>query len=377
MKLMKDPFRSFNSGRANFALVATITFILAGAVLKLTSSVIIPFAVAFLLALVIHPLTAIPKKFRIPRYISILLAVMLIIAGLGFIGAAGFSSARSILALYPKYESRFTEIYIWLGRFFELPYDESMTFFQNLWAQLGIRTRIQFMALTLSNTFFAFLRDAVLMVVFMVFILVEAVYFGLKIDTAFNGKHSGQIKKITTDIMKQISRYLSIKFIISLGTGIIVATGLWLTGLEFAVVWGIIQFALNFIPSLGSIAVGLGASLFALLQFWPDPVPVITVAAIMLVVNMIIGYGLEPKIMGDNLGLSPIVVLLSLVVWGWLWGFAGMILAIPMMMIIKIICENVPVLEPISVILGSKKAVLAKKIETEEKAAENPGGNEE
>jgi predicted PurR-regulated permease PerM len=139
--------------------------------------------------------------------------------------------------------------------------------------------------------------------------------------------------------------------------------------LEFAVVWGIIQFILNFIPSIGSITVGVGAGLFALIQFWPDPVPVMLVVLIMVGVNMIIGYGFEPKIMGDNLGLSPIVVLMSLVIWGWIWGFAGMILAVPMMVIIRIICEGIPVLEPISILLGSRRAVMAKKAVTEAEEA--------
>jgi len=353
-------------------LVAVITFILTVAVLKVASAVILPFVVSILLALVIHPLTAIPHKFRVHRIISILFAVVLIVAGLAFIGGVLFSSTRFILALYPRYERRLTDIYIWLGGFFELPYDEGLTFLQNLLSQLGIRSGIQYFALTFSNNFLIFLRDAVIVVIFMVFLLIEAASFGDKIDTAFSGKHSGQIKKIVADIMRQISRYLSIKFIISVFTGVVVASGLWAVGLEFAVVWGIMQFVMNFIPSFGSIAVGAGASLFALLQFWPDPVPIIEVVIIMLAVNMIIGNGLEPKIMGDNLGLSPIVVLLSLVIWGWIWGFAGMILAVPLTMIIKIVCENVPVLEPISIILGSKKAVLAKKAEYEEKAADEP-----
>jgi predicted PurR-regulated permease PerM len=79
---------------------------------------------------------------------------------------------------------------------------------------------------------------------------------------------------------------------------------------------------------------------------------------------MILGSILEPKIMGDNLGLSPLVVLLSLMIWGWLWGFTGLILAVPMMVIVKIICENIPMLEPISILLGSRKAVYAKATET-------------
>jgi predicted PurR-regulated permease PerM len=302
-----------------------------------------------------------------------LFAIVLIIAGLGFVGVVLSTSTRTLLTLIPRYESRLTDIYIWLGGFFELPYDEGLTFFQNLWSQLGIRSRIQYFAFSLSNTFLVFLRDAVVVVIFMVFLLIEAAFFGEKVEAAFSGKHSGQIKKIISDIMRQVSRYLSIKFVISLFTGVIVASGLWLVGLEFAVVWGIIQFIMIFIPSFGSIAVGVGASLFALLQFWPNPVPVIEVVLIMVVVNMVIGNGLEPKIMGDNLGLSPIVVLLSLVIWGWIWGFAGMILAVPMTMIIKIVCENVPVLEPISIIMGSKKAVLAKKAAEESAAVEGVG----
>jgi predicted PurR-regulated permease PerM len=134
-----------------------------------------------------------------------------------------------------------------------------------------------------------------------------------------------------------------------------------MVGLEFALVWGFVQFILNFIPNIGSITAGVGVTLFALVQFWPEPGPIFTSALIMLGANMIIGNALEPKIMGDNLGLSPVVVLLSLMIWGWIWGFAGMILGVPMMVIIKILCENIPVLEPLSVLLGSRRATLAKK----------------
>jgi predicted PurR-regulated permease PerM len=282
-----------------------------------------------------------------------------------------FSSVRGILTLYPKYEDRLTEIYRYLGRFFELPYDEHLSFFENLWGQLGIRSRVRLITLSLSNTFLTFLKDALMVTIFVVFLLFEAVFFKEKIETAFEGKHAGRIKKMTGDIMKEIGRYLSIKFIISLVTGLVVGIALRCVGLEFTVLWGIAQFILNFIPVLGSIAVGVAASVFALLQFWPDPGPVIAVVVIMLAANMVIGNVLEPKIMGDNLGISPIVVLFSLLVWGGLWGFAGMILAVPMMVIIKIVCESIPVLEPISIILGSRKAVMAKKAEAQAKSEES------
>jgi predicted PurR-regulated permease PerM len=356
---MKDQFRRFNSGRANFFLVAVITVILTGGVLKVTAVIVLPFTISLLLAFVMNPMVVFLEKIKISRFVSIFLVAVLIVAGLSFLGVVLFSSARTILSLYPKYEDRLTEIYVALADFFELSYDEHLTFFENLWGQLGIRNRIRIITLSLSNGFIAFLKDAFMVVLFVFFLLFEAVFIKEKLDLAFENKYSGQIKKISSAVMREVSHYLSIKFFISLLTGVVVAFGLGVVGLEFAVVWGIIQFILNFVPNIGSIAAGMGATIFALLQFWPDPGPIVLVALIMLVVNMIIGYVLEPKIMGDNLGLSPMVVLMSLMIWGWLWGFAGMILAVPMTVIIKIVCENIPVLEPISVMLGSRKAAAA------------------
>jgi predicted PurR-regulated permease PerM len=87
----------------------------------------------------------------------------------------------------------------------------------------------------------------------------------------------------------------------------------------------------------------------------------------MLGVNQLIGNVLEPKILGDNLGIPPLAVLLSLTIWGYLWGFAGMILAVPMTVIVKIVCENVPVLEPVSVFLSSSRSVMTKRGEDEKR----------
>jgi predicted PurR-regulated permease PerM len=362
---MKERFRRFNSGRVNFFLLAFIALVLACAVLKLTASLILPFTIALLLAFVLNPMVKYLIKFHIPRIFSIFLAIAFIMAGLYFFGVILFSSARTILALYPGYEERLTEIYVAVADFFELSYNDQLSFMENLWAQLGIRSRIRNITLSLSNSFLGFLSDAFMMVLFVVFLLLEGAFFREKLELAFEDKFSGQIKRISNDVMRQVTRYLSIKFFISLGTGIIVSVCLGFVGLEFAILWGVIQFILNFIPNIGSIACGVGAGVYALLQFWPDPGPVILVGLIMLGVNMVIGNFLEPKIIGDNLGLSPVTILLALIMWGWLWGFAGLILAVPMTMIIKIVCENIPVLEPLAVILGSRRDVARRKAERE------------
>jgi predicted PurR-regulated permease PerM len=364
---MNDRFRRFNSGRVNFFLLAIITFILSAAVLKITSAVVLPFTVALLLALVTSPFVSFLGKHNVSRIISIFLILFFLIGGLGFLGMVLFSSGRTLLTLYPKYEVRLTEIYVWMARFFELSYDDQLSFFENLWGQIGIRNGVRIITLSLSNNFFFFLRDALMVILFIAFLLFEAVFFKEKLDRAFEGVRAGQIKKISSDVMTQVTRYLSIKFIISLVTGLVVGIGLRIIGVEFAVVWGVVQFILNFIPTIGSIAVGVGVSIFSLVQFWPEPGPVVATAFIMLGVNVIIGSIMEPKIMGDNLGLSPLVVMVSLLIWGWLWGFVGLILAVPMTVIVKIICENIPMLEPLSILLGSHRAAQAK-------AASSAGG---
>ena len=372
---MKDRFHHFNSGRVIFFLVAIITVILFGAVLKTTASVLVPFTVSLLLALVMSPLVKFLAKFHIPRNVSVFLILILLVGGLAFMGMVLYSSSRVLLTLYPKYQARLTEIYIWLARFFELSYDEHLSFFDNLWGQMSVRAQVRLMTISVSNALLRFLSNAFLTALFMVFLLFEATFFREKLDLAFEGARADQIKRISSDVMKQVTRYLSIKFVISVINGILVGFSLKIIGLEFAAVWGVVQFVVNFIPNIGSIAVGLAATAFAVVQFWPDPTPIVAVGLVMLIINLILGSFIDPNIMGARLGLSPLVVLVSLLIWGWLWGFVGLILAVPMMAIIKIVCENIPVLEPISILLGSRKA--AKAVKSGESSAHKGPANSE
>jgi len=356
---MKDRYQRFNSGRVIFFLLAIITIILFGAMLKITASVVLPFTISLLLALVTSPLVKFLAKFHIPRVLSVFLIVILLVGSLVFMGVMLYSSSQALINLYPKYQARLTEIYIWFARFFELSYDEHLSFFDNLWGQMSVRSQVRLMTISVSNALLRFLSNAFLVALFMVFLLFEAAFFREKLDLAFEGGRAEQIKKISSDVMMQITRYLSIKFIISVVNGLLVGFALWIVGVEFAAVWGVLQFIVNFIPNLGSIAIGVAATAFSLVQFWPDPAPIIATGLIMLVINMVLGSILDPKIMGDNLGLSPLVVLISLLIWGWLWGFTGLIIAVPMMVIVKIICENIPMLEPVSILLGSRRAAKA------------------
>jgi len=359
---VKDRFKSFNSGRAIFFILVFMGCVLMGAVLKIASVVILPFTIAVLLAFVMYPLVKWLGKFKIPHFISILFVVFIIAVGLSVFGMVLFTSGRNIFSLYVKYEKRINDIYVWIAHLLELSYDESLSIWQNLWSQLGIRTWVYNFTISFSNIFLQFITSAVLVVIFVVFILLETKYFKEKLEIAFEN-HSWRIHQMGHDLMSQVTRYLMAKFYISVANGIIFAIAFNLIGLEFAIFWGILQFIMNFIPNLGSIACGLVVSLFALVQFWPEPGPVIMVVSVILLSNIILGYIVEPKIIGDHVGISPLIVLTSLAIWGYLWGFVGMILAVPMTVIIKILCENITFMEPVSVLMGTRKSILAKKAE--------------
>ena len=367
---MRDIFRSFNAGRATFFLLVFICCLLAGAVLKLASAVILPFTVAILLAFVMYPLVKGMDKWHFPRFVSITLIIAIIVAGLTVFGMVLFNSGRLIVAQYSQYETRLTDIYKWAARSFGLPYDEGLSFLENMWGQLGIRTWVYRLTFSFSGIFIKFLENAVLVVIFVGFILFEASYFKEKLEVAFENR-SIRINRMGHDIMAQVSRYLTAKFFISLANGVIFAVSFHVAGLEFAILWGVIQFLLNFIPTIGSIVAGAGICLSALIQFWPNPTPIIVIVAIVLVVNIIVGYIMDPKIIGDHVGISPLMIMVSLLIWGWIWGFAGMLLAVPMTVIIKIICENIPIMEPVSVLVGSRKSIRTVKAEHEKNEADS------
>jgi predicted PurR-regulated permease PerM len=361
---MQNLPKSFNSGRAVFFLMVFICCILAVAVLKIASSVLLPFTIAILLAFVTYPLVKLMDKLHLPRFLAVLLVVIIMVAFLWLFGMVLFTSGKMIAAQYSRYENRFTEVYVWIAQFFELSYDESLSIWENLWGQLGVRTAIQKFTLSSSSLFINFLRDALIVAILVAFFLAEASYFKEKLETAFKGQER-LINRMGQDIMSQVSRYLTAKFLISLANGLIFGVAFYLVGLEFAVVWGILQFILNFIPTLGSIVAGFIFSLFALVQFWPDPGPVILIVVIVLAVNLILGNILDPKIIGEHVGISPLMIIASLAIWGFIWGFAGMVIAVPMTVIIKIVCENIPMMEPVSILIGSRRSVKAKKSEIE------------
>ncbi len=346
--------KQMNFARPIFLLLLVLVVVVFTAVLKITASVFIPATLAVLISLVFEPLLlTLNKRFRIPWLLGIALILIIVLVAVTAFGSLLISSLLTIVDLFPKYEERFTTIYTSLADFFSLSFNEDFTLIQNLWSQAGIRQTLQNFALSFSGNLFSFFTDVTLVTLFAVFFLMELRYLRKKLDIMFGDENKEKVTGIITNIIEQTIRYISVKFFISLATGIFVFLGTLIIGLDFPIIWGFIAFVLNFIPNFGSIISGILTTIFALVQFFPEPAPVIATLILMLGVNFMLGNFLEPRVQGRQLGLSPFVIIVSLSFWGWLWGFTGLVVGVPMMVILKIVCENFSTLHPISVFLGS------------------------
>jgi len=214
------------------------------------------------------------------------------------------------------------------------------------------------------------LGNAVLIMFTTMFILFDALDFPRKVQSA-KGKDSEKILKQITLFVKSTNEYMAIKASVSFATGILIWIGLSLVGLDFALLWGVIAFVLNFVPNIGSILAAVPAVLLAFVQL--GPTSTLLVAAIYVAVNIIIGNLVEPKLMGKRLGLSLLAVFLSLVFWGWLFGSVGMLISVPLTMAVKFAVMNNPQTRWFAVLLSPAPE------EEELSVAQSPGktANEE
>ena len=176
--------------------------------------------------------------------------------------------------------------------------------------------------------------QSLLILIIVAFILLEAAHIYCKAD----GKSSHQnLKKIMAFINK-VNQYMAIKTVISFATGLLVTIFLMIMDIHYPVLWGLLAFILNFVPNVGSIIASVPAFLLAIIQYNFSIGFVVLLAY--LVINFVIGNIIEPNYMGDQLGVMPLIIILSLIFWGWIFGAVGMLLAVPLTIIVKFGLES-------------------------------------
>ncbi|MBS7311199.1 MAG: AI-2E family transporter [Treponema sp.] len=341
--------------KANFYLLLFICIIASGVILKLAAKIIVPVMFAILLSLVMLPvLQKLKKSLHIPWIVSAIAILGISLSLIFTIGNMLVSSLSTIVTLYPRYENRLMAIYQIFAKAFKLPFNETNSLFENLWNQLGVRGAVQSALIAITSGTINTGKTLFTIMLLILFLVSEMNSFQDKLSYAFSTqKVKGRVSKALNNIIQEVTQFISIKFIISLATGIIIGTGTFLTGLEFPVVWGFLAFILNFIPTFGSIISSLFTIVFSIIQFYPDISSIVIVTLIIAITQFTLGNILEPRITGSNLGLSPFMILVSLSIWGGIWGFSGFLLAVPTTVIVKIICENVSFLHPIAIFLGN------------------------
>lgn len=337
----------FDRSKITFIFLGILVLVAVGIVLKYAQSVILPLIIAWLLSYLIGPAINFMTARKIPTTLAVFI-ILLVLLGIFYLsGTFLYARFSAFAAAYPRYHARFTELTTLVASKWNLAFDP---FAGINWGQSISRGLV-----SLSGSIFAFASQLVLVVIFLFFILLGKPFFRYKILKSFSAENADQISRIAFSITAQIRRYLSLQFLISFTTGILVWLALQIIGVDFPVTWGALAFFLNFIPTVGSIVASIPPILLALVQFYPSIWPGAVTFLAVVTIQLGMGNALAPKIMGDQLNLSPVVVLLSLLFWGWLWGVVGALISIPIAAAIKIVCENIETLHPISVMMGSGK----------------------
>ena len=298
-----------------------------------------------MLTVLVLPVVTFMERYRVPRWLAILLAVLGVVGAMVTLTASMARVIQDFTEALPSYQDRLAlqveSTTAWLaGR--GLP-EEAL----DLSGNLDPNDLMGLVSATLSSVV-DILSNTLLVALMLGFMLFEATSFPRKLSRAFEGG-AAWVEQMS-QASGTVQKYLAIKTVISMVTGLLLWGWVSLLGVDFPYLWGLLAFLLNYVPTIGSIIAAVPPVLVALVQL--GPAYALGVGLGFLAVNITLGNILEPRLMGRRLGLSPLVVLLSLVFWGWLWGPAGMLLSVPLTVIAKILLEHHPDTRWVAVMLG-------------------------
>lgn len=333
-------------------LVGIIAVIAVGFVLQQLAFVLPHLILAIFLGNIFSPLIDRMRKYGVPMPIIIILILLIVAAALTGVAYALYLGIDSVVQNAPKYQDRLNELLNGVNSFIQNSsqklYGKSVDF---NWQEMANLERISGVAYAIVGSFFSILGDLFLVLLFLIFVLAEARIFRVKIQKAFTNDHALQTLTVVNRIDKEVRQYILSKLLINTINGVANAAIMFSFGVDFALLSAVLAFLLNFIPNIGTF-ISLGFPiLVVLLQFtsWPMIIIIIT---LLVLVEFFIGNVLEPRIMGHSLNLSPLVVLFSLIFWGWLWGGWGMIMAVPITSVLKIVMQNIEALRPIALLMS-------------------------
>lgn len=324
-----------------FIVAASVVIVLAG--IKMAAVIVVPFLLSLFLATILSPFYLWLKKLGLGEVFSLIIIVLLLLLVISSMVTLVGNSVQDFAQNASIYETKLSED---LRDFSEtldnwglhLPREDFLNFFQTGSLVRYIANTLKSLGSLLTNSFMIILT--------VTFMLMEISQFANKLQ---QHNSNGLIRLI--EISDKIKHYILLKALTSAATGISITIILKIFGIHYAVLWGLIAFVLNFIPNIGSILAAVPAVLMALVQY--NPGTALAVMLSYLIVNILIGSIIEPRILGKGLGLSTLVVFLSLIFWGWLLGPVGMLLSVPLTIMIKIALDTQPNTKWIATLLSS------------------------
>ncbi|GGP56464.1 AI-2E family transporter [Shewanella saliphila] len=315
----------------SFVVMACVVIILAG--IKTASPIVVPFVLSAFLAVICNPAIVLMSKYRIPKWLSIiLLMTFIVLMGLWLASLVG-SSINEFSKQMPVYRQQLIEQFAWI-----------IEKLQSFNIQISKKKVLDYfdpgMALSMTTNMLSgvgnVMANLFLIILTIVFMLFEAQSMPKKFHLALDDPDM-RLKQIDK-FLHSVNQYMVIKTLVSLATAGVIGVGLSIIGVDYALLWAVIAFLFNYIPNIGSIIAAIPAVLLAFIQIGPGAAGI--TGLLYVGTNMVMGNVVEPRFMGRGLGLSTLVVFLSLIFWGWLLGSVGMLLSVPLTMIVKIALES-------------------------------------
>lgn len=333
-------------------LLAVLALVAVGFVLHQLESVLLPLVIAAFFSQIFRPLVAALRRRRVPAALSILIVLVIVAAVLTVFSWILYASAQSFVTALPRYQARLESLLAGgeqslLAAFPWLREPLARWHWQE---SLEASSLTGLLAASLGS-FLVFFNDLFLVLLYLVFLLAGSHSFPEKLRRAFPRQHVERAGSVMRNTEEQVRRYLLTKTLVNLGIGGLVSLLLALFGVDFPLLWGFLTFLAHYIPSLGAVISVALPGIFFFLQF-ESPGQALLVTALNAGLQFLLGNVVEPRLMGTSLDLSPVLVLLSLIFWGWLWGGWGMVLAVPITSTLKILCENVEVLRPFAILMS-------------------------
>ncbi len=323
--------------------IAAIVIVVAG--MRASTDILVPFLLAIFISVIsAAPLFWLQRK-GFPTWLA-LITVILGILIVGFLMAwlVG-SSVKDFSNNLPVYEEKLklqtTGIIAWLGKIGIDISDLGITEMFNPGAAMKL-------VASMLNSLGNLLTNGFLILMTAIFILLEATSIPAKLRTIL-GDHESTLEPFEK-FVNNVKNYMAIKTMVSLFTGAVVTVFVFFMGLDYPLLWGLLAFALNYVPNIGSIIAAVPAVLLAVIQIGIAKAMIIATGYV--VINLVMGSVIEPRFMGRSLGLSTLVVFLSLLFWGWILGPVGMLLSVPLTITAKIALDSREESRWIAVLLG-------------------------